>query len=777
MNLLSTQSQLPILPNNPEAFSNFRQKQNSKELIYLDNKQYIPIIPCLFEVILKQYSNKLSPRDIVFFSQVLALYQAALSKNQKSIIYSSEKIAVLLGYKTKNKNNMRSIALRITKKLEQIGLLQVTRGKTKKGTDKINEIIPLLPDDLYESIKYAPNKHNEDSSRFDYESNLEHILRSKPYVPITIEFAKSLFDNPMSNKYKLFFLNCLITAYKNYQITGNLSFSATSCELLHKNNISKRTLFNILQYIKNQTPNFFITVENKYIRSDDSDSNRWDKSIFTISIAILIIPYSHIQNFDDKNKNQTVEPDTYAGFRVEVQIWKPSNANLEAIIKKNKEKKISIKNIDEKNEKPSEHDLTNPSTLEQTSNLQHLENDQRSFSSKSLKNTIKNFMDALPLSPNIRSESASKTIKDISEKESKKIYYNSTDKTKVTVTPTIKTTATKILDIAKSTSTNTTTKEIATTNKAKISRIKRYDPSRTLKYYYPLTKEEVSSINWSSGREFSTNYGNQLMLKLISEKAKTNSKFPTRSHMKNYMIKAFRKEKRQGLEVNHETYRLKYNLQNNNTQISQIGNNCNNVLDIQKVERYLTAIENNYDTSYEMQLKRKIAVLFENIKAYEILVNSKFSYLEGFFKLTFFKNVILCTLQQEVLKNAIKSVYGNSVNIQILTGSKPKADRTHNNYFKSKKELSVGAEEYKSLSNIDETTSWYFIRQGLIQELGYEIDKAWFSKARVKEDKEMKTLTLSMPTKFMTDWINSRYGHIVYRLAQALGFKFIEYTD
>lgn len=762
MNLLSTQ--LPILPNHPEAFSSL--EQNSKKLTTLDHKQYISIIPCLFEVILRKYSKELSPRDIVFFSQVLALYQSALSKGKESIVYSSEKIAGLLGYKAKNKNNMRSIALRIIKKLEQIGLLRVTRGKTKKGTDKINEIIPMLPDDLYEYIKYEPDKHNGDSSRLANESNLEHILRTKLYVPITIEFAKSLFNNPMSNKYKLFFFNCVITAYKNYRINGNLSFAATSCELMQKNNISKRTLFNILQYIKNQAPDFFITAEHKYINSDDIDSNRYDKSIFTISINPLVIPNCQIEAAD--SKKSTEKPYTYIGSETGVQICNPSSANLYAIIKKNKEKRISIKNIDNINEQIGTNNLNNPPTLEQTSNIWHLENELCSFSSKFYKNSIKDIIDASPSSSNIYSEPGSRTTNDDPAKERNKrnrVFYNDTDKTRDTAIRT----ATEPVG----TETNTTIKKTATESNAKANRVKRYDPNRILKCYYPLTKGEVCSINWDSGREFSTNFANQLMLKLISKFPE--NKFPTRTHMKKYMTKAFKYELHQGPLVNHETFRLSYNLNNNATK-------SNNEPDLKTIEKFLTEVENNYDTSYEMQLKRKIAGLFENRKAYEILLNSGFSYLNGVFSIEFRNKLVLIIREEEILKNAIKSVYGDDIDIQIILSNasicnKSKADRVHNNYFKPKKELSVGAEGYKSLSSINETTSWYFIRQGLIKELGYEIDKAWFSKARVKEDKEMKTLTLSMPTKFMADWLNSRYGHIIYRFATSLGFKFIEYTD
>ncbi|WP_341789709.1 DnaA N-terminal domain-containing protein [Rickettsia endosymbiont of Polydrusus tereticollis] len=765
MNLLQTQ--LPILPNDPELFSSLNQ--NRKETPD-NNKQYISIIPCLFEVILRQYSKELSPRDIVFFSQVLALYQSTLSKGKESIIYSSEKIAGLLGYKSKNKSNMRSIALRITKKLEQIGLLQVTRGKTKKGTDKINEIIPMLPDDLYEYIKYEPDKHNGDSSRLANESNLEHILRTKLYVPITIEFAKSLFDNPMSNKYKLFFFNCVITAYKNYRINGNLSFAATSRELIQKNNISKRTLFNILQYIKNQAPDFFITAEHKYTNSDDIDSNRYDKSIFTISINPLVIPNCQIEAAD--SKKSTEKPYTYTASETGVQICKPSSANLYAIIIKNKEKRISIKNIDYINEQTNENNLDSPPTLEQTSNIWHLENELCSFPSKFYKNSIKDVIDTSPSSSNIHSELGSRTINDDITKERNKrnrVFCNATDKTR---------------DTAIRTETNTTIKKTAVESNAKANKVKRYDQNKTLKCYYPLTKGEVCSINWDSGREFSTNFANQLMLKLISKFPE--NKFATKNHMKKYMTKAFKYELHQGPLVNHETFRLSYNLNNNATK-------NNNEPDLKTIERFLTEVENSYDTSYEMQLKRKIAGLLENKKAYEILINSYFSYCDSVFSIEFRNKIVLTTRKEEILKNAIKSVYGNDIDIQIINPNEINdkfnsisETNKNNSIFNSFKRNNLSLRESKDKSSdetnqyplraVDKNSSWYKIRKGLIEELGLDIDKAWFSKLIAEENLDTKTLILKAPTNFMRDWISGKYGYVIRRLSNEFNFQFVEYS-
>ncbi|WP_341791194.1 hypothetical protein [Rickettsia endosymbiont of Gonocerus acuteangulatus] len=235
-----TKLQSPIVSTNPEYFSDIRQQQYNQELTIDENRNYISIIPCLFESIVGEYSDKLLPIDIIYFFQIVTLYSSALSKNEEEIIYSSEKLARILGYTNKEASNMRSTILGITKKLEQAGFLQVHRSKNKNGIDKVNKIIPILPDILYNKIKYAASNSNVDSKRrLTNESNLQHIIRTKLFVPITLTFIQNLFKDSMTPKHKLFYLNCIITAYKNYQITGQFSFAATSQELTKANNISR----------------------------------------------------------------------------------------------------------------------------------------------------------------------------------------------------------------------------------------------------------------------------------------------------------------------------------------------------------------------------------------------------------------------------------------------------------------------------------------------------------------------------------------------------------
>ena len=79
------------------------------------------------------------------------------------------------------------------------------------------------------------------------------------------------------------------------------------------------------------------------------------------------------------------------------------------------------------------------------------------------------------------------------------------------------------------------------------------------------------------------------------------------------------------------------------------------------------------------------------------------------------------------------------------------------------------------LNTTSENTAWQEIRKGLREELGAAIDQAWFSKAVAVECKETKTLALTMPTRFMSDWVRNNYSHVIRILAVECGIKSVTY--
>ena len=59
---------------------------------------------------------------------------------------------------------------------------------------------------------------------------------------------------------------------------------------------------------------------------------------------------------------------------------------------------------------------------------------------------------------------------------------------------------------------------------------------------------------------------------------------------------------------------------------------------------------------------------------------------------------------------------------------------------------------------------WYQIRNGLIREALGEHTKLGLQKVEEKECKDTKTLTLTMLTRCMADWVRHNYSYVIRRL-------------
>ena len=72
---------------------------------------------------------------------------------------------------------------------------------------------------------------------------------------------------------------------------------------------------------------------------------------------------------------------------------------------------------------------------------------------------------------------------------------------------------------------------------------------------------------------------------------------------------------------------------------------------------------------------------------------------------------------------------------------------------------------------------WGKIRQGLIDYYGSggnAMDNAWFSKLTANVDADNKKLTLKAPTKFIKDWVQSNYTHLIDKLCSLHSYSLEE---
>lgn len=313
-----------------------------------------------------------------------------------------------------------------------------------------------------------------------------------------------------------------------------------------------------------------------------------------------------------------------------------------------------------------------------------LENEQSSFPSESYNNSFESSIKAKPSYSNTTSESAARIIEDISE-------------------------------------------------------------YKELRHFYPLSKKDVDTLNFRAVREFSSNFVNQLLLKLYIKYPEKI--FKNKFTFLSYMEKILANEKHQGPLVNHTSFRFSCN-------ISTIEKN------LLEYEKYLSQIENSSDTSKEMQVRKKIAGRFSTNVAYEILTQVEFKTNHG--------NSVVAALvpnrldlserQIATLGEQLEAVYGingyyvtvlgedvNAANVGYAEDSRWKGER--------KEELE------KQYSKIKEPDIEYIIR--LSEWLIDHIVSRNFYRCLRKQGLQLRTITN----------LNHRYEALIPLIKEIVGFK------
>jgi hypothetical protein len=231
------------------------------------------------------------------------------------------------------------------------------------------------------------------------------------------------------------------------------------------------------------------------------------------------------------------------------------------------------------------------------------------------------------------------------------------------------------------------------------------------------------------------------------------------------MIKTLKGENHQAPQVNNPSFRFSCN----------IGKEEKNILEY---EKYLNQIENSLDTSKKMCIKKKIAGRFSSEVAYKILTKVEFKLNpdNSFITALIPSSLALSERQTEILSDQLEAVYGiNRYYMQEIEEDAiqhPKS-RTADIEFNDK---AIGTlESSKEQEETEEVSAWHQIKKGLREELGEVIDTVWLAKAEATECSKTNKLKLTMPTRFMADWVRNNYSHVIRRIAGSAGIKSVEY--
>ena len=731
-------------------------------------KTYISITSCVLEHILTTIELNSHEKLYYLLADSLACINGKNTTQQRSVALSSSSWAKKLGCS-------KSEIFTMQKSLEEKGYFVITRDKNKLGKNQRNIIIPTLPDRVFTSLAETPDRfslkhdasansslkssHDIGSDGNTYATKREYLDKSKLFIRLNYQLLLLIVSDALLSSFaKVVWLDFYVKAYKSYMKRKSQS-RAESGNRIDGENIpfsffstykELETLYScskstLSKAIKELGEGGFLHKVHSYVKNDNLDDNLHDKSLWHFTLTVPSDGQDLIFN-ENISDNIGLEGDNNEALGYTKEVV---------------------------NEAADQQVISGISKYDPyISRFKPLINKDLKTNIKDLRNLDSDFH----FSDNV----------DFSKSNLSLFYKNSFEEKENSV-----------LRMKEQTFQKTVPSRIVN-NKTK-----------TLQDYYPLSKEQVNNLNWNSGKDYSVNFTNQLLLKL--HKTGSDKQFLSSNHMMSYMSKAMRAEKHQGPLVNHESFRFACNLSK-----TEIENG--------KIEEYLKEIECSIDTDYQSQLRRKIAGQFEPKLAYQILKEGKFAFSqiekeegelqieekkEETFVIQLPDRLYLTDLQQETLENAVYSVYGNCQILYEETAprgfSKTVKQEGNGMYEKGRAGAfnATGAEDRGNLTRfqlltqsqglskdldieqLDTHSGWYKVSKALRKELGDDVYRNWFSGVVAEERLDLKaisqgekSLVLHLPSKMMRDMVRQRYGSLIEEYCKQLtSLKFYSYEN
>jgi len=279
---------------------------------------------------------------------------------------------------------------------------------------------------------------------------------------------------------------------------------------------------------------------------------------------------------------------------------------------------------------------------------------------------------------------------------------------------------------------------------------------KKLKDFYPLSKDDCYKLQSLSGREFSLNSMNEILLDM--SKRLTDRFFKSKKAFLSYMGKVFCHEKRDAVKINNDNFKIKNNL---------------NLDEIEKEERekYLNKIEENKEISSEWQLKKKLASKLQTETAYKLLKSFEFIDVNnGICNLYLSKHLELSDTEEKIILQEVQVTYQQLNSVDEGSGR-----------IESLKIVMPAIMTTMSIdqNKIEKSTlpkgMWGRVREKLIEIYGEATDRNWFSKLTANVDEVRKEIKLKAATDFTKDWIETNYLQAIERIGNNEQFKIYFY--
>ena len=276
--------------------------------------------------------------------------------------------------------------------------------------------------------------------------------------------------------------------------------------------------------------------------------------------------------------------------------------------------------------------------------------------------------------------------------------------------------------------------------------------AKKLRDFYPFSKDDCYKLQLLSGREFSLNSMNEILLDM--SKRLTDRYFNSKKAFFNYMGKVFCYEKRDAVKINNDNFKIKNNL---------------NLDEIEKEERekYLNKIEENKEISSEWQLKKKLASKLQTETAYKLLKSFKFIDVNnGICNLYLSKHLELSDTEEKIILQEVQATYQ-----QLNSADEGLGPIESLKIIMPAKGSTVSINQNKIEKSTLPAGMWGRVREKLIEIYGEATDRNWFSKLTANIDEVRKEIKLKAATDFIKDWIETNYLQTIERIVNNQQFK------
>jgi len=280
--------------------------------------------------------------------------------------------------------------------------------------------------------------------------------------------------------------------------------------------------------------------------------------------------------------------------------------------------------------------------------------------------------------------------------------------------------------------------------------------AKKLKDFYPLSKDDCYKLQSLSGREFSLNSMNEILLDM--SKRLTDRYFKSKKAFLNYMGKVFCHEKRDAVKINNDNFKIRNNLDSKE-------------IEAEEREKYLSKIEESKEISYEWQLKKKLASKLQTEIAYKLLKSFKtIDVNNGTCNLYLSKHLELTDTEEKIILKEVQATY------QQLNCADEELGRIER--------LKIVMPVMMATMSIDQNKiekstlpkgMWGRVREKLIEIYGEATDRNWFSKLTANVDEVRKEIKLKAATDFTKDWIETNYLQAIERIGNNEQFKIYFY--